>query len=136
MHSIKVYYVKCCICIISMFGKCVKTGCDLLHLNWKKDIWCYTIASVWKICLLCTIKYASSAKKPTLSISRFCKGIRRTWLQWGRTTRTEQKNNSHDNCVKLLLLRLNLLLFLWALTYTHSQRNCYVLSEKGQFRMI
>ena len=57
-------------------------------------------------------------KKPTLSNSRFCKG--RTWLQWGRTTWTEQKNNSHDNCVKLLLLLLNSLLFLWALTYTYT----------------
>ena len=124
--------MKCCICIISMFGKCVKTGCDLLHLIWKKDIWCYTIESVWKICLLCTIKYASSAKKPTLSISRFCKG--RTWLQWGRTTWTEQKNNSHDNCVKLLLLLLNSLLFLWALTHIHTPRETVMCCQKrGNF---
>ena len=64
------------------------------YLNWKKDIWCNTTAypsSVWKNCLVCTIKYASSAKKLTLSISRLSK----RYEQHMRKTTQSRKTTIH-----------------------------------------
>ena len=94
----KEFIAQRCIHIISIFGERVKTRVRFTaYLNWKRDICCAMAypSSVWKNCLLCTIKYASSAKKLTHYVtSRLrIKGMNNTWA------RLQKNNNSHDNCL-------------------------------------
>ena len=122
----KEFIAQRCIHIILIFGERVKTRVRFTaYLNWKRDICCATAypSSVWKNCLLCTIKYASSAKKVTHYVtSRLrIKGMNNTWA------RLHRKTTIH---MIIVCVKVQILLFVVS---EHIQWNCYILSKRGNF---
>ena len=111
--------------MISVFEKCVKTRVRFTaYLNWKKDIWCYGLSF---FCLEKVPALHNQIRKFSKKLTHYVtsrlriKGMNNTWA------RLHRKTTIH---MIIVCVKVQILLFVVS---EHIQRNCYILSKRGNF---